>query len=212
MEKIYCISGLGADESIFKHVSIRDATLVHISWPAYDAGDDMRSYAKKVSDTIPGDNPTILGLSFGGMLAVEIAKMRPVKKAIIVSSAKVFTEVPQFGKFVRAVVTSQIVPGFVFKIPNSYLFKLFGAVNDDERQMLTNILKKSDGQFMRWAMKAITLWHNTSYPAQVVHIHGTADKIIPSATVKPDYWIEGGSHIMVYNKAAEINKIIAQQL
>jgi pimeloyl-ACP methyl ester carboxylesterase len=212
METIYCISGLGADESVFQRTKIKGAQLKHISWPPFDPADDMESYSLKVSALIPGDNPIILGLSFGGMLTVEIAKRRKVKKAIIVSSAKSFVEVPHFSKLVQMVITSLAVPAFFFKMPNAALFKLFGASTENEKQMLSAVLKKSDGQFMRWAMKAVTLWHNTTYPPDIVHIHGTDDKIIPPVAVKPTHWIEGGSHIMIYNKAAEVNRIIEKEL
>lgn len=212
METIYCISGLGADERVFQRTKIKGAKLHHIKWPEYDAADDMESYAQKVSALIPGDNPTILGLSFGGMLTVEIAKRRNVKKAIIVSSAKSFVEVPHFSKLVQMIITSLAVPAFFFKLPNAALFKLFGASTEDEKRMLSSILKKSDGQFMRWAMKAVTLWHNTSYPPGIVHIHGTDDKIIPPVAVKPTHWVEGGSHIMIYNRAEEVNRIIEKEL
>jgi pimeloyl-ACP methyl ester carboxylesterase len=127
METIYCISGLGADESVFQHTKIRGAQLKHISWPPFDPADDMESYSLKVSALIPGDNPIILGLSFGGMLAVEIAKRRKVKKAIIVSSAKSFVEVPHFSKLVQMIITSLAVPAFFFIMPNAALFKLLCA-------------------------------------------------------------------------------------
>src|SRR5688572_9407172 len=84
--KIYCISGLGADERIFANIKIEGTELVHLHWPQHDESDDMAAYAKKVSAMIPDENPTLLGVSFGGMLAVEIAKQRSVSKAIIVSS------------------------------------------------------------------------------------------------------------------------------
>ena len=36
--------------------------------------------------------------------------------------------------------------------------------------------------------------------------------ITPKATVKPDYWVEGGTHIMVYNRSADVNRIISHCL
>lgn len=212
MQKIYCLSGLGADERIFRNLHLPGYEMVHIPWPEFDHFDELGCYAQKVSVLIPGEDPIILGVSFGGMLGVEIAKMRPVKKLIIISSAKTKNEIPQFGKFFRALITSEAMPGFLYKIPNKYTFELFGAGTDEERNMLRDIMKDSYGQLMRWAMKAITLWRNETYPDHITHIHGDADKIIPPERIHPTHWIKGGSHIMVYNRADEIGHIIMKEL
>ena len=66
--------------------------------------------------------------------------------------------------------------------------------------------------FVRWSLKAVVLWNNTDYPPNIIHIHGTADNIIPPTNVKPDYWVEGGTHIMVYNRSADVNRIISHCL
>jgi hypothetical protein len=37
-----------------------------------------------------------------------------------------------------------------------------------------------------------------------VHIHGDNDKIFPVKKIKPTHIIEGGTHMMIYNRAKEI--------
>ncbi len=212
MQKIYCLSGLGADERIFSNIKIDNAELIHLPWPAYDEHDEIPCYAQKMSSMIKDDNPILLGVSFGGMLAVEIAKMRAVKKVIIVSSAKTGSEIPHFGKFMKFVVMKQIVPASFYTWPNRFVLKLFGATTDTEKEMLKGVFTSSDGHLVRWAMKAIQLWRNTTYPEPIVHIHGDADKIITPQYIHANYWIKGGSHIMIYNRAAEINAIINKEL
>ncbi|OSZ78301.1 hypothetical protein CAP35_08575 [Chitinophagaceae bacterium IBVUCB1] len=203
---------MGADERIFANIKIEGATLVHLSWPAYDEHDELPCYAQKMSALIKEDNPILLGVSFGGMLAVEIAKLRDVKKAIIVSSAKNKGEVPHFGRFMKFLVMKQIVPASFYTWPNRFVLKLFGASTDEEKEVLRGVLTTSDGHLVRWAMKAIQLWQNTNCPPQVVHIHGDADKVITPQYIHADYWIKQGSHIMIYNKSDEINAIIQREL
>ncbi|MBS1774120.1 MAG: alpha/beta hydrolase [Bacteroidetes bacterium] len=212
MQKVYCLSGLGADKQIFQNIHINGAELIHVPWPDFDEHDEIPCYAQKISGKIKEENPILMGVSFGGMLAVEIAKLRPVKKVVIISSSKTGSEIPHFGRFMKTLVMSEILPGFFYKWPNKYLLKLFGANTEDEKQMIRNVLKVSDGLFMRWAMKAIQLWRNTDYLQPIVHIHGDADKIITPQYIHADYWIKGGSHIMIYNRAKEINEIINKEL
>ncbi len=212
MKKIYCLSGLGADSRIFANLKIDNATLVHLSWPEHDEHDELPCYAQKMSALIQDENPILLGVSFGGMLAVEIAKMRTVQKVIIVSSAKTREEIPHFGRFMKFLVMKQVVPASFYTWPNRFVMKLFGAVTDVEKDMLRGVFTSSDGHLVRWAMKAIQLWQNKAYPQPIVHIHGDADKIITPEYIHPNYWIKGGSHIMIYNRAEEISAIINKEL
>ncbi|MBW7841070.1 MAG: alpha/beta hydrolase, partial [Chitinophagaceae bacterium] len=105
MRNIYCISGLGADERIFQKLRIRNSNMIFLGWPEYDEGDTMSSYAVKLSQLITEENPILLGVSFGGMLTVEIAKQRVIKKGIIVSSTKRTDEKPKLPGLIKWVAT-----------------------------------------------------------------------------------------------------------
>jgi pimeloyl-ACP methyl ester carboxylesterase len=213
MQKIYCISGLGADHRIFKDLSIEDYEFVPVKWVAYDRNDSLPSYAQKLTGQIKGKNPVILGLSMGGMLAVEIAKLLPDSSVFIVSSSKITSELQIHGGVVaKWLVNSMVIPPKLLTIPSSFVLDYLGARTSTEKQLLSQMMKDSDGGFMKWALKAIFSWQNQICPGNVFHIHGTADKIIPPSLVHPDVWIEGGTHIMVYNRADEVSKIIAGNL
>jgi hypothetical protein len=43
-----------------------------------------------------------------------------------------------------------------------------------------------------------------------VHIHGTADRLFPPKKLTPDYWIKGGGHFMVWNRAEEVSEILKE--
>jgi len=213
MKKIHCISGLGADERIFKNLSIPGVDLVHVPWAPFDHHDEIPCYAQKMSAQIKEKNPIILGLSFGGMLSMEIAKLRQVEKIFLISSAKTKNELVQgTGGFLKFLIMHEIIPASMFTAPNFVIANRFGAKTGKEKKLLAEILMATDPYFVKWAMKALLLWQNEVYPKQTIHIHGTADKIILPINIEPDYWIEGGTHMMVYNRAEEISKIIAENL
>ncbi|MEZ5015849.1 MAG: hypothetical protein R2800_02275 [Flavipsychrobacter sp.] len=212
MENLYCISGLGADERIFKKLQIDNVNMVHIPWPEYDVYDEMGCYAQKIAALIPEENPMVLGLSFGGMMTIELTKLMPLKKAIIVSSAKTKAELQPPSWIVKKALVSQILPSFIYKMTNSVMYNMFGAHTEEEKELLKSILKDSDGYFVRWAMKSILEWQNMTLPQDVTHIHGTADQIIPPDKIEASYWIEGGTHMMVYNRAKEISEIINKEI
>lgn len=212
MGKIYCLSGLGADERIYARMKLRGRAWVHIPWPEHDEYDELPCYAQKVSALIEDDNPIIMGVSLGGMIGVEISKIRPVKKLILISSAKTRSEMPPYDGLFGKLITSKILPPFVYKTPNPVLMQRFGAETEEDEALLSAILKDSDGKFMKWAMRAIALWQNETYLQPVSHIHGRKDKMIFPENVHADHWIEDGGHMMVYNRAEQVNRIIEQEL
>lgn len=212
MKNLYCISGLGADQRIFQKLDIPGVQLVPVAWPAFDRHDDMACYAQKVLAQIKEEKPMLLGVSFGGMLSVEIAKQAPVQKVIIVSSAKTIDELPPVSAFARFMVHNNLIPVGLFKHFHKQMAERFGAVTEEEKNLLVSILHDTDNAFVKWAGHAMINWQNHQVPQGLVHIHGTADRLIPPTHIHPDYWVEGGSHFMIYNRAAAVSRIIASEL
>src|SRR5512138_536855 len=93
---IYCISGLGADERAFERLKINGCNLSHLHYITPFSNEDLSYYAKRMSAFVKDPNPVILGLSFGGMIAVEMAKHMEFEKLILISSVKTYNEVPKW--------------------------------------------------------------------------------------------------------------------
>jgi len=209
---IYCISGLGADHRLFSQLQIPGCRFVAVPWVPWHEEDHMTSYAKRMFQTIPEENPIVLGLSFGGMLTTEIAKAFTVRKAIIVSSAKTRNEAGYKNSFINWLNRSQLVPANLFNYP--FRFELFslGAETQKERSLLRNVIRDGNPAFVKSCVNALLTWENDTIPAGIVHIHGTKDRVLYPGNVHPDHWVQGGSHIMIYNRAAEVSGLIAAHL
>ena len=63
------------------------------------ATETLAQYAQRIVQRITAPRPMLVGLSFGGMVAVEIAKILPVEKVILISSAKTRDELPPSYRF-----------------------------------------------------------------------------------------------------------------
>lgn len=212
MKNIYCLSGLGADERIFARLKIKNANLIHLPWPEHDEYDELPCYAQKVAAMIDEEDPILMGVSLGGMIGVEVAKIKGLRRLILISSAKTKSEMPPYDGLFGKLMKSKIVPPFLYKWPNPILLNKFGAETDEDEALLSAILKDSDGKFMKWAMRAIALWENKEIVEPHTHIHGRNDKMIFPKNVTADYWIEDGSHMMIFNRADIISRIIEDEL
>ncbi|MEM7657511.1 MAG: alpha/beta hydrolase [Bacteroidota bacterium] len=87
MNKLYLLSGLGADERAFANLSLPETELVHIAWLPISPDLTLREYARQLSDLIPEQGPIhLLGVSFGGIVAQEIGQLRSCKRVFVISN------------------------------------------------------------------------------------------------------------------------------
>jgi hypothetical protein len=62
--------------------------------------------------------------------------------------------------------------------------------------------------FTEWAMSAILAWKNDIIPANIYHITGDKDLVFDYKKIKNATIVKGGTHIMIFDKASEINKLL----
>ena len=111
LKPIYFVSGLGADERIFQWLRYDKFRPVHIKWVPPEKSEPIEDYAKRLSEQIEDENPVIVGLSFGGMIAVEMAKQMSSEKVVLLSSVKESgEEIPFYFKIFRAFPIHRIFP------------------------------------------------------------------------------------------------------
>lgn len=211
MGKIYVFSGLGADRRVFNNIDFGGLDITHVEWIKPAPDEPLVHYAQRMAADRIAPYSALIGLSFGGMLSVEIAKLIPVDKIILIASAKTKNELPHGFLMKYLLRLRKLIPERRLTSPNAIADWFFGAKTAGEKQMLRAILKDTRPGFFKWAINAIIHWENETVPANSIHIHGDKDRIIPIKNVKADYVIPGGGHLMTLNKAAEIGQIIRSQ-
>ena len=205
---IYFISGLGADERVFQKLIFPDTFVVkHIKWIKPIKKETIKEYAFRLSKQIDSSQPfSIIGLSFGGIMVIEITKILNPEKAIIISSIRKKNELPWYFKLIGNLRIHQIIPLRIFAKPNAFLFWIFGMKNDEERKLLSQIILDTNSFYLRWSLNAILSWRSGPLNPEILHIHGTKDRIFPIRFVNPNVKIENGGHFAVFSMADEIKK------
>lgn len=215
MEKkptIYCISGLGADEKIFAKLQLKGYDLKYIPWLQPNKNEKIDEYAKRMALAIHDDAPILLGVSFGGMMGIEIARLMPVKKLFIVSSIKSVKEMPAWMRWAGSLKLNKIVPLRSYKLIDKIGIDRLGVTTKEERELVRNYRKNVDLRYLDWAIQQIVKWKNNWQPDHIVHIHGNKDKIFPVKRISGGHIIKNGTHLMIYNRADEISRLIEQEL
>ena len=211
MKRIYCISGLGADERIFSKLKIAGVELKYLQWFIPEKNESIDSYAKRMSLQIDDESPVLMGVSFGGMMAVEIAKHIPAQKIILLSSIKSHKEMPRWMKLCGQLKLNKIAPARrPFKWMAGFENNFLGTQSKEEENLANEFRQTIDPIYLHWAIATITNWKNEIVPSNIFQIHGTNDKTFPIKNIRPTHIIYNAGHFMVMNRADEISLLIAE--
>lgn len=210
-KKIFVISGLGADSSMFKHLVFEQIDLVHITWVQPTKVDSLTTYAKKLLPQITTHQPIILGLSLGGMIAYEIGRLIETEAIISLSSISDKKELPFHYKVAGVLRLNKLVPLHWLCKSNCVTNWLFGATQKETKQHLKNTLNQIDPYFLKWAIAAVLSWKSEKISKKPYRIHGTKDLILPLCSRSSYYVvINGGGHLMVLEQSEAIKNSIEQ--
>ena len=210
MSKIFLIAGMGADTRIYNNIELpEDDEVIPVDWIEPDASDTLTTYSQKlIHEYHITSGSIVIGTSLGGMIAIEIAKQVALNKVILISSIKTIHEAPWYFKAFRTLPLYKPMSGQVLKKMGFLMRPIFGKFTADDLWVFEDMLKKSSSKFIKWAIGAVLGWTNETVPPNVYHLIGNKDMVFSYKQIKDATVIKGGTHIMVFDKAKQINKIL----
>lgn len=214
--KIYAISGLGANELVFKHLKYPDGyEFEFIPWILPYQDETIQDYAKRMAENIDDKEEFILlGLSFGGIIAQEIARIKNPKKLLLVSTVRSHKEKPLW---IRINTYIKLYKYFSYSILNrsslvsnfSQLMQFFNSA----RPNLSELYSMRDDRYTRWAFEQITHWDRTYELAAEWHrLHGMFDIVFPIWNIHGEKKVLLSGHLAVYVHADKVNKFLKEIL
>jgi len=206
MKEVFLLSGLGADRRVFDFLDLSNYKVTHVNWNAPLENEKIENYANRLLPQITGDRPILIGVSFGGIICVELGKLIETEKIILISSVKTKFELPLYFRIAGKLRFHKLIPGRLLKNVNALTYWFFGVEEVKHKKLLKSIINDTDVLFLKWAINCIVSWKNTITSEKAVHIHGTTDKILPAK--KPDISISNGGHLMIITKGVELSAII----
>ncbi len=214
MKKVYCICGLGSDERIFSKLNWSTIEVSYLPWLTPKDGEPLPEYALRMIKGIREKDITLVGVSFGGIMSIEIAKLIPVQNVILISSIKSRHEMPTWMKVSGKLGLDYFLPAkqlrtgritsFLEPIENYFL----GADTIEEKKLAREYRENIDPHYLKWSIHQVINWKNEWQPENLFQIHGTLDRIFPYKYVQPSYSIPGAGHFMVFQYPEKISSIL----
>ena len=209
MKKIYLLSGLGANSLVYERIKLEEYSINHLEWTIPKEDETIEQYAKSIADKIDDTTPVILiGLSFGGIMAQEVAKYINTEKIIIISSVKKRNELPFVFRLSSILNLHRLIPSSILKDKKWISRLMFGSSNKANIEIINKYFSVTDSVYMKWAINTVVNWKQKTYSKNILHIHGNKDSVFPSKNIENATFVKNGTHLMVIAKSSEVNRYI----
>ena len=209
MKPVYCIPGLGASVAIFSRLLTQEAVVRPLHLPSPSKGETLDDYVTRLVELIDTSQPfSLLGHSFGGILAMEMARLCRPEKLILVSSVKCRGELPWYARLIGRLRLHRLAPLSCPKYTTPVSLFLNGIKSPEDRTLFKSFAVGRDMALLKWSLDQTLMWPGCTVPDNLVHIHGTADRLLPARYVRPEIWIEGGTHFMIVTRGPEISALL----
>jgi alpha/beta superfamily hydrolase len=206
---VYFMPGLAAGPSIFENIKLPEEQfeMYFLEWFLPIENESIESYALRMTQKITHDNPVLIGVSFGGVLVQEMAKIIKTDKVIIISSLKTNKEFPSRFKIARNTKAYKLIPTQLLADIEKLVKYAFGDNIVAKRlKLYEKYLSVRDKHYLDWAIETILCWNQKEINEAVIHIHGDADEVFPIKHIRKCIVVIGGTHIMILNKFKWMNE------
>lgn len=190
--RIYLIPGMTPDYPVYARVknSLPNSSVLDFIQPF--PSESLSDYADRISQGLSPES-VVVGVSFGGMLALEIARNRSLKACVLISSLRDPSQLPPWFRVFRSARAETV----------KHMLRCGGTLaNALPKRLSTQSsvrmrkLAGPTGDWYQWATTAVLKWEPCPVRSKVLQIHGTADGTFPIRYVEPDVRIIGGGHAL----------------
>jgi pimeloyl-ACP methyl ester carboxylesterase len=213
--KLYLLPGLGTDARLFD--AQREAGLAFVMPTLIEPrhAESLADYGRRMAETIDTSEPfAIGGMSLGGMMALEIARHVRPTCVLTIASARSAGALPGWMRMLARGVS--LLPAQLYKSvvgPAIGLTLRHETMSPAQGQLLRDMFVESDARFFKWAANAAARWQFAGKIDAPVHaIHGSDDRLLRSAHVDADTWVEGGGHMINLTYAEQVTQWITRHI
>jgi pimeloyl-ACP methyl ester carboxylesterase len=200
MDKWYLLPGMGADSSMYdllrKEVPFE---INYIDWPRYRGEKTFAEVAKRiVGEKDIKDGDIVGGSSLGGMIGIEIARLKSVRAVVLLGSAVSSAELQGSLSFFSPLI--KIVP-----------ISLIQAFAGKSENVVAKMFAKADAEFIRAMSLYMPGWHGLKdLQVPLFRIHGEKDRVIRCSKTGSNI-VKNAGHFLAMTNSKEcgafLNKI-----
>ncbi len=202
------LPGVGVDARLFAPQRALPFRFRVPAWLPIRPGEELPGYADRMAVRL-GRADVLVGISFGGILAQELAARVGARLVIGIATARHRRDVPRLVRF-SEVVSRKIPqlrrPGAAVELGRAF----FGDLPAPTRRRMVAMLAEADPRFVRGAARMVGGWEGCEVPCRALFLHGREDLVIRPRSFEPDVWVEGAGHLVNVTHADRVNRFISR--
>ena len=208
---------MGADERVFAPQMREIPQLTVPRWlPPQSPNESLASYAARMARHVDPGRPCFVGgASFGGFVALEMARHLQTRACFLIGSVRSPRELPARITMLRS--AGRAIP----HLPWELLCRIaglgviaLGQCSTPATRSFFEQLSDSDANFLRWATRAVLTWQpdERAFDFPIHHIHGARDHVLPAARTRSDRLVAGAGHVLSLTHADEVTEFLKQHM
>lgn len=202
-KRVYLIPSPDMKQRAIDLMRLDNHEIIALTLPQIDENSTLQNIAVHLRNQIEDQSPFLLGVCFGSVLALVLAKEIPAKKIVTVSSPRCSQDIPKLHK----------IAGYAFLLAPTWPIALAGrSLNYTLKKILkTQIhipriwLKAKQNKFI---VRCLLCPSMTSETFSAHHIHGDKDWLFPLIKKEGVTFIHGGGHFLMTEKPKSLLKAI----
>ena len=210
---VYFMPRMCANPLIFERIKLSSNFKPHyLNWISPLKNESLQNYVIRLSKYIKHKDSILVGVSFGGVIVQELSKILKIKKVVIISSVKSNKELSNSMKFAKKTKSYKLLPVTWLNDFESLLAFVLGPKIKRKVNLYRKYLSFRDENYLKWAIREMVNWNQTSPLKGVIHIHGTYDLVFPVLNIKNYIPVERGDHTMILKRADWLNNYFLNNL
>ena len=207
--EILLLTGMTPDTRVFVRLFPLLPTASVVPWIEPRSHESIADYSSRLADSLALRNDVIIcGVSFGGIVATELAMRLNAKACVLISSVRDARQLPPWFRVLRPFGSFPVEP-FLNIVGTAATFYP-KRIRSDTTIRLTKLAGPAGG-WHRWATASVLRWSPSRKldSLRVIQIHGNRDTTFPIRYVDADVVVNGGGHVLPLTHAEEIAGILA---
>lgn len=209
---IILLPGLGLDERLFSTQKIEFPGVQVPAWLRPRWFESLPAYAERMARAVnPGGPCYVGGMSFGGMVALEMSRHLDCRGCFLISSLRSPRELPGWAKFLAP--WAWILPprsDLLLAGAGAATLWTVGRVFPPRWQQFCLHLSRIRAPLMPWALRAVVSWKPSTISCPVFQIHGDRDPIFPHGSPHSGVVVPRGGHLLPLSHPFAISDLLRQ--
>lgn len=207
--------GIGADARLLEPQRAAGIEIEVPSWIAPLHRETLPEYAARIATTIRTPRPYwIGGVSFGGAIALEVARHVQPTGVLLIASCRSCREITRFHAIARSL--ARFTPASAQKWMNLHTpatLRAVGACTPRDRELILAMIRDTPASFLKWALQEILRWAGPGELSIPIHrIHGERDRTIPCPRNADNCVVVlDAGHLINVTHASDVNEFIRRE-